>query len=107
MQAGETGINTVRIYSPVKQGHDQDPSGDFVRRWVPELAGFAGPAVHEPWRLSPEERRRLCPDYPARIVDHDAAVRTAKIAIYALRRGADARAEAQAVQRKHGSRRRR
>jgi deoxyribodipyrimidine photo-lyase len=107
MQAGETGINTVRIYSPVKQGHDQDPGGDFVRRWVPELAALPGAAVHEPWRLSAGERRRLCPDYPDRIVDHEAAARAAKTAIYALRRRADARAEAHAVQRRHGSRRRR
>ncbi len=107
MQAGETGINTVRIYSPVKQGHDQDPDGAFVRRWVPELAALPGAAVHEPWRLSAGERRSLCPDYPDRIVGHEAAARAAKAAIYALRRRADARAEAQAVQRKHGSRRRR
>jgi deoxyribodipyrimidine photo-lyase len=107
MQAGETGINTLRIYSPVKQGYDQDPSGDFVRRWVPELAAVPGPAVHEPWRLAADERRRLCADYSARIVDHEAAVRAAKTTLYALRRRTDARAEADAVQRKHGSRRRR
>jgi deoxyribodipyrimidine photo-lyase len=107
MQSGETGINTVRIYSPVKQGHDQDGSGEFVRRWVPELARIAGAAVHEPWRLAPEERQRLCPDYLAPIVDHAVAVRAARTAIFALRRGAEARAEADAVLRKHGSRRRR
>lgn len=107
MQAGETGINTVRIYSPVKQGRDQDPEGVFVRRWVPELAGVPGAAVHEPWRLAPPERARLCPDYPAPVVDHLQATAAAKAAIYGLRRKADARAEADAVQRKHGSRRRR
>lgn len=106
MQAGETGINTVRIYSPVKQGHDQDPSGDFVRRWVPELAAVPGAAVHEPWRLSDGERAALCPQYPAPIVDHAQAVRLAREAIYAVRRRTDAHAEADAVQRKHGSRRR-
>ena len=62
MQSGETGINTVRIYSPVKQGHDQDPTGEFVRCRVPGLPAGAGAAVDEPWRLSPGERRRLCPD---------------------------------------------
>ena len=107
MQAGETGINTVRIYSPVKQGRDQDPDGDFVRRWVPELARVPGAIVHEPWRLVPGDRARLCPAYPAPIVDHLQAAAAAKTAIFGLRRKPDARAEADAVQRKHGSRRRR
>jgi deoxyribodipyrimidine photo-lyase len=106
MQAGETGINTVRIYSPVKQGYDQDPDGGFIRRWVPELAGVPDGYLHEPWRMSPEERVALCPDYPERIVDHAAAAKSAKDAIYALRRLPGARAEAKRVVTKHGSRKR-
>lgn len=104
MQAGETGINTIRIYSPVKQSHDQDPSGDFIRRWVPELAALAGPMVHEPWRLDLAERARLCPDYPERIVDHVVAAAEAKERIYAVRRTAEARSEARDVLVRHGSR---
>ena len=49
MQSGTTGINTIRIYSVVKQGHDQDPTGAFVRRWVPELASIPDHHVQEPW----------------------------------------------------------
>ena len=102
MQSGETGINAVRIYSPVKQGYDQDPTGDFTRRWVPELAGLDGKALQEPWSLQPPPS-----DYSARIVDHQETARAAKHCIYALRRTDEARAEAQDVFDVHGSRKRR
>ena len=102
MQSGETGINSVRIYSPVKQGYDQDPDGVFVRRWVPELAHIEDPKViQEPWK------KDAVPDgYPEPIVDHVAAVKEAKTRIYAVRRQPEARAEAEAVFQRHGSRKR-
>jgi deoxyribodipyrimidine photo-lyase len=106
MQAGETGINTVRIYSPVKQSYDQDPQGIFIREWVPELAAVPDTHLHEPWKLAADDRALLCPDYPKRIVDHAAAAKAAKDNIYALRRKPEARAEAKAVVQKHGSRKR-
>jgi len=54
-----------RIFNPVAQGQRFDPDGDYVRRYIPELRGIPGGAVHEPWK-SP----LLAPDYPERIVDH-------------------------------------
>ncbi|HEY1620170.1 MAG TPA: FAD-binding domain-containing protein, partial [Streptosporangiaceae bacterium] len=47
-----------------------DPSGDYVRRYVPELADLAAEAIHDP---DPATRRRC--GYPAPLVDHRAAVR--------------------------------
>ncbi|MER5770890.1 deoxyribodipyrimidine photo-lyase [Streptomyces sp. NPDC001985] len=66
--AAGTGTDTRpnRVLNPVRQGRRFDPDGDYVRRWVPELAGLAGSAVHEPWRLPDEERARY--DYPAPLV---------------------------------------
>ena len=104
MQSGTTGINTVRIYNPVKQSHDQDPDGVFIRAWVPELAAVPTAHVHEPWRLSPLERADLNLIYPDPIVDHLAAAKAARAAMYAVRRDPAFRAEADAIQAKHGSR---
>jgi len=59
-----------RILNPIRQAHRFDPDGDYVRRYIPELAGVGGGAVHEPWRLG--AARRLL-DYPEPIVDHEAA----------------------------------
>jgi deoxyribodipyrimidine photo-lyase len=55
-----------RILNPVLQGEKFDPDGDYVRRFVPELAAVAGGAVHQPWKL-PEGPPG---GYPDRIVDH-------------------------------------
>ncbi len=71
-----------RVFNPVKQGRDYDPDGDYVRRWVPELRGVAGAAVHEPWLL-PEG----IPDgYPEPVVDHKAE-RAEALRRYAVVRG--------------------
>ena len=99
MQSGETGINTVRVYSPVKQGYDQDPTGVFTRIWVPELADLEGKALQEPWTCDV-----ALPNYPPPIVDHQQTARDAKKKIYALRSTAEARAESSAIFEKHGSR---
>jgi len=98
MQSGVTGINTVRIYNPVKQGRDQDPDADFIARWVPELAGLAPDDRHEPWRVGGAA------GYPAPILDHMQAARDARAQVWAIRRGGDYRATANAIQDKHGSR---
>ncbi|MEO8889763.1 MAG: deoxyribodipyrimidine photo-lyase [Jatrophihabitantaceae bacterium] len=54
-----------RVFNPTAQGRRFDPDGDYVRRWVPELRGVQGGAVHEPGQL--EGRTG---GYPAPIVDH-------------------------------------
>ena len=55
-----------RVFNPVAQGLRYDPDGDYVRRYVPELAAVSGATAHEPWTLpgGPPD------DYPDRIVDH-------------------------------------
>ena len=58
----------VRVFNPVLQGERFDPDGDYVRRYVPELAHVAGRAVHRPWDVP----GGLAHGYPRRIVDHAA-----------------------------------
>jgi deoxyribodipyrimidine photo-lyase len=61
--------NRHRVFNPTRQGERFDPDGDYVRRYVPELAGIEGRAVHDPGPLD----RDAC-GYPAPIVDHRAVV---------------------------------
>ncbi|WP_406390309.1 cryptochrome/photolyase family protein [Streptomyces sp. NBC_00887] len=55
-----------RVLNPVLQAKRYDPDGAYVRRWLPELAGIDGGAVHEPWKLRAAERARY--DYPEPVV---------------------------------------
>lgn len=103
MQSGTTGINTIRIYNVVKQGHDQDPDGRFVRRWVPELAAVPDRFIHEPW-LWEEAPRILGRTYPAPIVELKESTQEAKTRIYGARQGKRFHDAADAIQEKHGSR---
>ncbi|MFM7251662.1 MAG: FAD-binding domain-containing protein, partial [Ilumatobacteraceae bacterium] len=52
-----------RVFNPTSQGERFDPDGDYVRRWVPELAGIAGKVVHDPGLRRPD-------GYPPPMVDH-------------------------------------
>ncbi len=72
-----TGTDTrpYRVLNPLRQAERFDPDGDYVRRWIPELAHLPGAQVHSPWLLKPD----AATDYPERIVDHREAVAAARI----------------------------
>ena len=65
-----------RIFNPTAQGLRFDPTGDYVRRFVPELRAIEGKAVHEPWKVPGDDLFGVGSagdgDYPAPIVDHAA-----------------------------------
>lgn len=102
MQSGTTGINTPRIYNPIKQGQDQDPTGVFTRRWVPELADVPDHLLQTPWRWEGAPNL-LGRRYPEPIIDVMAAHRAARDAIFSIRARAEKKEIAAIIQR-HASR---
>jgi deoxyribodipyrimidine photo-lyase len=76
MQSGTTSNVTLRVYNPIKQSLDHDPNGDFIRTWVPELAGAHSQFIHEPWKhLSQLDDRAR--SYVPPVVNHHHATQLA------------------------------
>ncbi|MCC7346597.1 MAG: FAD-binding domain-containing protein, partial [Variibacter sp.] len=78
-----------RIFNPVLQGERADPTGDYVRRFVPELARLPTKLIHRPWDATPLELAScgitLGKTYPERIVAHDFARRRALAAFETIK----------------------
>ena len=108
MQSGTTGINTVRAYSMTKQGRDQDPDGDYIRTWVPELRDVPTKHIHEPWKMDLDQQNEfnciIGKTYPEPILDEVQSRKEGVRKTYAARKSPQARDQSKAVYKKHGSR---
>jgi len=86
MQAGTTGINTIRIYNPIKQSIEHDPHGYFIKKWIPALQAVPDNFIHEPYTMSLMDQQ-LCKitiglDYPQPVIDVNKAGKEAREKIW-------------------------
>ncbi|UKM63690.1 DNA photolyase family protein [Flavobacteriaceae bacterium GSB9] len=105
MQAGETGINTLRIYNPIKNSIEYDPDGTFIKKWVPELKKLELPFIHQPYLMTKMEQQfydfNLGVDYPNPIVDIDVTRKKASDTLWNLRKNSLVKRESKRILKKH------
>jgi deoxyribodipyrimidine photo-lyase len=114
MQSGTTGINTTRVYNPIKQAQDHDPHGRFVRQWLPHMRQVPDTWLFEPWLMphTLQTQLGLCVSHssdtsntlPQPVVDLAQATREAKQRLHSRRQTDEVKAAKKAVVDKHASR---
>lgn len=90
MQSGTTGVNTLRIYNPIKNSEDHDPHGIFIKQWLPALKDVPLSFIHQPWLMNDIEQQfshcKIGVDYPAPIVDIEQTRKYASDIMYRYRK---------------------
>jgi deoxyribodipyrimidine photo-lyase len=105
MQSGTTGINTIRIYNPIKNSEEHDSEGIFIKQWIPELAEVPINLLHEPWKMNEMEQQfyncKIGGDYPAPIVNIEETRKYASDIVWSFRKKEEVTAEGKRILQKH------
>ncbi|WP_087020140.1 cryptochrome/deoxyribodipyrimidine photo-lyase family protein [Thaumasiovibrio subtropicus] len=105
MQAGVTGINTLRIYNPVKQALEHDPEGHFIHRWLPELTSLPAPILFTPWQLTDMEQRLYGIEansiYLQPVIDVTMAAKAARTRMWDFKKRDDVNQDAKRIIKRH------
>ena len=105
MQSAVTGINTVRIYNPIKNSVLLDPDGQFIKKWVSELKFIPKEYIHEPWKMTKIEQEMynfsINENYFSPIIDVEKSRKSASEKIWEIRKGSKSKIYANKIIKKH------
>ena len=105
MQAGETGINMIRIYNPTKNAKEHDKEGVFIKKWIPELKKIPTPLLFEPWKMSLIDQEtyecKIGKDYPNPIVEISETYKYAASKLWSIKSDPKVKEESSRILQKH------
>ena len=105
MQSAVTGINTVRIYNPIKNSVLLDPDGQFIKKWVSELKFIPKEYIHQPWKMTKIEQEMynfsINENYFSPIIDVEKSRKSASEKIWEIRKGSKSKIYANKIIKKH------